>query len=486
MAEYNLTSQFPSRLFAGDVLNIPYSGQCVTITLPRGIYKLEAWGAYGPYSSASPATAHSYGNGGYAAGQLALKSALTLHCYVGGMPLSTPKDGYYYGGYNGGGSKLYSTNYRDNGPGGGATDFCLVKGRMLLDYYRRYVREEESYLSRILVAGGGGGGRSNNAVSQGGYAPCATTSGNAYYGGMTAPGTVASSTASFLGGFGFGSVSINASDDRAAGGGGWYGGGDAGDSYGGGGSSFAWCDTYAGYVPSGYSVGAEHKLSNVTLALGSENPSPAGLASDGYARITVIAVDVLPEMIFDRTQADADRWQELISKLDSGGWTSLTTAERSEWLTALKGAYNFTDLQRVSRSVDFLAERFVTLISHLVESRACHGVASDGLFAVPYSEDDVVVNPYLAWSRSTVVKDSNMKQYLADLRLLRELLTLPTDAPRVPPDMADLTIDEANDIEKLLFMVDVEISHTTDYKDKLIRDTADAWCFSGDLLSAEV
>lgn len=486
MAEYDLTRNFPARLSAGDVLNIPFSGQCVTITLPRGSYKLEAWGAYGPYSSASPTSAHSYGYGGYASGELSLKAALTLHCYVGGMPPSAPQNGYYYGGYNGGGSKQYSTTYRDNGPGGGATDFCLVKGRMLLDRQFRYVREVESYLSRILVAGGGGGGRSNNTASQGGYAPSVTVSGNTYYGGMTAPGTVANANYSIRGGFGFGSVSINASDDRAAGGGGWYGGGDAGDSYGGGGSSFAWCDAYAGYVPSGYSVSTDHRLTNVLLGLGNAHISPAGAASDGYARITVIEVDALPEMVFDRTQADADRWQELVSKLDSGGWVALTAAERSEWLTALKGAYNFTDLRRVSRSVDFLAERFVTLITHLQESRECYGVASDRLFSVPYEKQDVVVNPYLTWARSTVVKDSNMGQYLADLRLLRSLLTLPSDTPQVPPDMADLTIDEANDIERLLYVVDAEISRINENKDKLIQNTADAWCFSGDLLSAEV
>lgn len=486
MATYNLKEEYPTSMVSGDVLNIPFTGNCITLTLPRGKFKLEAWGAYGPYSSASPTSSHAYGYGGYASGTLTLTKPLKLYCYVGGMPLATVQNNYYYGGYNGGGSKLYSSNYRDNGPGGGATDFCLVKGKMRLDKHFRYVRDTKSYLSRLLVAGGGGGGRSNNAYSQGGYEPCVTTANGNAYGRMTSPGSVASSTYSVLGGFGYGSTSVHATDDRAAGGGGWYGGGDTGDSYGGGGSSFAWCDTYAGYVPSGYSVGSEYKLTNVSLLLGSGKASPAGTMSDGYARITVIEVESLPGMIYDRTQADADLWLYLSEKLDTGGWASLSSEEQALWLTSLKGAYNDTDLQRVSRAIDYLSERYSVLIPHLVDYRDFYGVASDGLFLVPYEEEDVVVNPKLDWTRTSHVFRALMRQFITDLRTLRRLLSMPPGTPRVPSDMDDLTIGEANNIERLLEIVDSRITTETNDKEKLIRDTATAWCFSGDLLSAEV
>lgn len=298
MATYDLTTTTPSKLAAGDILNIPYSGDCITINLPKGSYKLEAWGAYGPYSSASPSSSHTYGYGGYASGTITLTSKLTLYCYVGGTPLSTYTNNYYYGGWNGGGSKVYSSSYRDNGPGGGATDFCLVKGTMTLDSYYRYVRDSASYLSRLLVAGGGGGGRTNNVQSQGGYCPVTATATQTYAGGMTATGSsVASGTVT--GGFGYGGTSTNTSDDRAAGGGGWYGGNSAGDSYGGGGSSFAWCDAYSSYVPSGYSVDETYKLTDVSLLLGSSNNCPAGVKSDGYARITVISVAAVEDTFLD-------------------------------------------------------------------------------------------------------------------------------------------------------------------------------------------
>lgn len=305
MATYDLTATTPSTLAVGDVLNIPYSGACITISLPKGTYKLEAWGAYGPYSSASPSSSHTYGYGGYASGTLTLTDALTLYCYVGGTPLSTYSNSYYYGGWNGGGSKVYSSSYRDNGPGGGATDFCLVKGSISLDSYYRYVRTSASYLSRLLVAGGGGGGRTNNVQSQGGYCPVTATATQTYAGGMTATGsTVASGT--ITGAFGYGGTSTNTSDDRAAGGGGWYGGTSAGDRYGGGGSSFAWCDAYASYVPSGYSVDEKYKLTGVSLLLGSSNNCPAGVTSDGYARVTVVALPTPPDTPTSFAQSGED------------------------------------------------------------------------------------------------------------------------------------------------------------------------------------
>ena len=46
MATYDLTSvSMPDKLVAGDILNCPYSGQKISITLPPGKYKLECWGA---------------------------------------------------------------------------------------------------------------------------------------------------------------------------------------------------------------------------------------------------------------------------------------------------------------------------------------------------------------------------------------------------------------------------------------------------------
>lgn len=193
------------------------------------------------------------------------------------------------------------------------------------------------------------------------------------------------------------------------------------------------------------------------------------------------------DLIYDRTQEDADLWLKLVTKLDSGGWGSLTGEEQALWLTALKGSYNLDDLKRVSVAVLDLSDRFYDLLYHIPAYRSSYGVASDELYVLPYTEEDVdAVNPKTSWPRTAVVKDANMRQYLSDLRTLRRLIPLPADAPSVPPDMVDLTVDEANDIERLLDVIDDEITRVTAEMEKWVRDTASAWVYSSDPYSAEV
>ena len=48
MATYDLNITIPSKIVKGDILNYPYKQNAsVDITLPKGEYKLEVWGAQG-------------------------------------------------------------------------------------------------------------------------------------------------------------------------------------------------------------------------------------------------------------------------------------------------------------------------------------------------------------------------------------------------------------------------------------------------------
>ena len=259
-----------------------------TITLKPGTHKLEAWGASGVYSSASPTNSHPDGYGGYASGTLTLTESLNVTLYIGGSPNSNSD--VNYGGWNGGGASYAGSRYNDNGAGGGATDICLTPSSITTDSYQRYVRTSASYLSRILVAGGGGGGRSSNAVSNGGYFN--TSGANTYVGSLTAAGSSSGTYQS--GGFGYGSSGTSTSDDNAGGGGGWYGGATNGDSYGGGGSSFVWSTDTASSVPSGYTPSTKYQMTNVVYNKGnttmpsstSTTGTETGHSGDGHIRIT--------------------------------------------------------------------------------------------------------------------------------------------------------------------------------------------------------
>lgn len=63
-------------------------------------------------------------------------------------------------------------------------------------------------------------------------------------------------------------------------------------------------------------------------------------------------------LITDRTAADVERVKYLRGRINAG---TATAAEKAEWGTALKGAYNASDLNRVSDAAAYLAARLTSL-----------------------------------------------------------------------------------------------------------------------------
>ena len=173
--------------------------------------------------------------------------------------------------------------------------------------------------------------------------------------------------------------------------------------------------------------------------------------ADGYAYSAAdgsfLELNHPMNLITDRTQADVDRAEYLASL----GLAAMTEAERTEYLTDLKGAYNATDLNRVGAAMNYVAARLVE-----------HGFV-------------VSIDPKTDWTSMDWPTPSTMERYLADLAELRGKFALMESTPAVPEDMERLTYEEANDIEKILEDID-----------RLLTYTAQAWFYSGDLFSGEV
>lgn len=64
-------------------------------------------------------------------------------------------------------------------------------------------------------------------------------------------------------------------------------------------------------------------------------------------------MSVIDNLITDRTSSDVSRWSELKSK----GWSGMTEAEKAEWSAGMKGAYKYTDLNRVNEAMVYLQNR---------------------------------------------------------------------------------------------------------------------------------
>ncbi|WP_277122521.1 glycine rich domain-containing protein [Bacteroides ndongoniae] len=148
----------------GTVFNFAYTGSVQEITLPKGRYKLQCWGAQGGNVSGSYTATGS--KGGYSEGVLTLTKPTTIYVFVGGQGTSSSTSntsGTANGGWNGGGASTRYSSYDSSGtygnsyprPGGGATDMCLVTSTMNYSSGRTN-RNTASLLSRFIVAGGAG------------------------------------------------------------------------------------------------------------------------------------------------------------------------------------------------------------------------------------------------------------------------------------------------------------------------------------------
>lgn len=152
-------------------------------------------------------------------------------------------------------------------------------------------------------------------------------------------------------------------------------------------------------------------------------------------------------LITDRTQADVDRFAELQAK----GWRGMTEDEKTEWETALKGAYNHTDMNRVESAVEYVANRL--------------------------TEAGYVVLPVVRknWTVSDKPTLGDIKRYMKNIADIRATLATFSTTPEAPTTEKRLTYQMANDMEQIL--VDV---------DDLISRMVSAYFYSNDLYSGEV
>ena len=127
------------------------------------------------------------------------------------------------------------------------------------------------------------------------------------------------------------------------------------------------------------------------------------------------------ELITDRTQAHVD----LLNTLKAKGWDNLSDYEKNQWYgEAAKGAYNYTDLNRVESAVTEIAEALGMVLSTKTDW---------GLWDVPTQAD--------------------MDRYLINIEAVKNGCPSGEHFPDVPNRMGGLTFEVANKIEEILLLV---------------------------------
>ena len=152
-------------------------------------------------------------------------------------------------------------------------------------------------------------------------------------------------------------------------------------------------------------------------------------------------------LITDRTQHDVERYAELKAKYFHG----MTEDEKAEWDTHLKGAYNYTDMNRVESAVEYVANR-------LTEA---------GYVIVPVVKKN--------WTKTDKPTISDFERYTKNIANIRTALATFETTPDAPTTEKRLNYQIANDIEQILIDVDDLIS-------KMVK----TYFYSSDLYCGEV
>lgn len=298
MATYDLASvnaPSASSLRTGDIIDCSYCGAAKSITLPKGTYKLECWGAQG----GSYNTTYLGGYGGYSVGTISLTEPTIVYLVAGQQnnTYGTSAGAQSGTAFNGGGygtTSYYSSTYTYSCAGGGGSDIRIGSN---------------SLYARVIVAGGGSGSTNGSR----GYAGGGTTS-DGYVSTYQATQTQAGNLGSFGVGANCTPTQTNYKYVSAGGGGGWYGGGSATTysdnsteyrKYHGGGSGYVYTSTTATNYPSGCQLNSSYYLTDASTIDGNTNftsptgTSDTGNSGHGYVRIT--ALNIPTNSIFIKT-----------------------------------------------------------------------------------------------------------------------------------------------------------------------------------------
>jgi hypothetical protein len=195
-------------------------------------------------------------------------------------------------------------------------------------------------------------------------------------------------------------------------------------------------------------------------------------------------MSVLDTLITDRTYDDVLHVQELKAKIIN---QEATADEIAEWLLcACKGAYNYTDLNRVNQAMAYVSQALIDEIGILSAYLASHGVAPSPEFALPYTADEVAVNAVTNRDISSFPTEAEMDSFLSDLTAVKDALELPPDTPEIPSQIANLSFTGANAIEAMLLAVNEALIAKDAEIKELVDHTALGFFYSDEVQCGEV
>lgn len=150
---------------------------------------------------------------------------------------------------------------------------------------------------------------------------------------------------------------------------------------------------------------------------------------------------MMTNLVYDRTAEDVAEVRRLLWKLDPEVGEELTDEEWAKWNAGMKGAYNYTDMNRVESAVKTLAAALTA---------AGYPVEVTPVLKGSKSEDR-------EWQEGDIVRWAQWTTYLSNVQRLRDAYYTLAETGELPKPEDKLGYVGANNIEKVLADIDLLI-----------------------------
>ena len=218
------------------------------------------------------------------------------------------------------------------------------------------------------------------------------------------------------------------------------------------------------------------------------------------------------EMITDRSASDVLFAKNLIKKC----FQNMTEDEKNRFLSGLKGAYNYSDVNRVETAIKYFVDTMLQIYEQNIQLAKELGVDWAEIYDVPYNPEDyksiVIKNDWnindifseadrtdflnkIVHVLSAIIDIPSNTNYLTDKNRLvlqdrdgnnLEFEGLTTSTEEFPTSFDGFDYKKANIIEKSMEDFNVALIDLKINKENLIIGTAKAWYYSGDLYGGEI
>ena len=211
------------------------------------------------------------------------------------------------------------------------------------------------------------------------------------------------------------------------------------------------------------------------------------------------------EMITDRSASDVLLAKNLIKK----GFQNMTEAEKNSFLSGLKGAYNYSDVNRVETAIKYFVDTMLQIYEQDIQLAKELGVSWSSIYDVPYNPEDYknIVHKN-DWNTNDIFSEADRTDFLNKIvYVLSAIIDIPLDINYLtdtnglvlqdrdgnnlefgefPTSFDKFDYKKANIIEKSLEDFNVALMDLKINKENLIIGTAKAWYYSGDLYGGEI